>query len=78
MLGGLLVIGRNSAGTAEIIQDGQNGILFDNDEQLKNILIKILKNKEEYRSIAEYGQQWAIANFNYKDVGIKFKNFIGL
>ncbi len=78
MLGGLLVIGRNSAGTAEIIQDGQNGILFDNDEQLKNILIKILENKEEYCSIAEYGQQWAIANFNYKDVGIKFKNFIGL
>ena len=52
--------------------------MFDNDEQMKNILIKILENKEEYCSIAEYGQQWAIANFNYKDVGIKFKNFIGL
>ena len=78
MLGGLLVIGRNSAGTAEIIKNGQNGLLFDNDEELLNILMNVCKNKESYSSIAQNGHQWAVVNFSYKDVGMKFKNFIGL
>ena len=78
MLGGLLVIGRNSAGTAEIIQDGRTGLLFNTDEELEQLLQKVLNDPKSYCGIACQGQTWAVSTFGCKNVAKKFMDFVGI
>lgn len=78
MLGGLLVIGRNSAGTAEIIQDGRTGLLFNTDEELDQLLQKVLNDPKRYCGIACQGQTWAVNTFECKNVAKKFMDFVGI
>lgn len=78
MLGGLLVIGRNSAGTAEIIQNEKTGLLFNTDEELEQLLQQILNDQKRYCGIACQGQTWAVNTFGCKNVAKKFMDFIGI
>lgn len=63
MLGGLLVIGRKAAGTAEIIEDEKIGVLFNSEEEFINSVREINANREKYRKIAEQGQKHALEFF---------------
>ena len=65
MLAGCLVIGANTAGTAEIIKDGQTGFLYQQGcpNDLYKTIDYALKNKEKVRAIAVAGQ---------RDVGERF------
>lgn len=76
MLGGLLVLGRNAAGTSEIIRHEKNGLLFHDDKELTDILQMISANKEKYREIAQRGQKWALKKFDCKHTAEGFLNFI--
>lgn len=67
MMNGILVVGRNSAGTSEIINDGKNGYLFNNINELTQKLEEIFKNKELVKQIALKGQQEALEKYTAKE-----------
>lgn len=65
MLGGLVVVGSNSGGTPELIQDGKTGILFkcgDSDD-LADKLTFLIKNPSIMKKISSTAQKYAINNF---------------
>ena len=49
MLAGMLVIGADVAGTSELICDGVNGILYEDDNQICNLNVKKLYTEQEFR-----------------------------
>lgn len=57
MMSGLLVIGRNSAGTSEILKDGEYGLLFNNQEELVDRLQDVFSNPDKYKTLAQKGQE---------------------
>lgn len=63
MMNGMLVIGRNTGGTSEILDDGKYGLLFQTSDELANKLEHIIKNKQEYQIIAKRGQEHAIEKY---------------
>lgn len=62
MLSGLLMIGANSGGTAELISDGENGYLFipDDVESLASIIRNIFDDREMARKLAINGYHSAL------------------
>jgi len=76
MLSGCLVLGRNSAGTSEIIQDGINGVLYDDDIEFVHCMGKILDNCELYRKLAKEGQKDAMERFNYVTTAKEFLKIV--
>ena len=65
MLAGCLVIGNDTAGTAEIIENGSTGILFDRDSA-SSLALKIsdaLKDVMRSREIAANGRSFAQERF---------------
>lgn len=65
MMSGNLVIGADTAGTKEIIEDGVDGLLFKSgdSDSLYNKIKFALDNKEEARKLAKHGRQTAIEKF---------------
>lgn len=57
MLNGMLMIGTNTAGTAELIEDGKNGLLYElgHVDDLVSKLIWIYHNQEKMLELAECG-----------------------
>ena len=57
MMSGCLVVGANNAGTSEIINDGENGILYEvnNTEDLCSKIQWVLDNKDCAQKIAING-----------------------
>lgn len=68
MLSGLLVVGANSGGTAEIITDNKTGYLYEagNAEELANRLIHVFRNQEEATQAAMLGQKYAKEQYDAK------------
>lgn len=66
MMSGLLVIGRDSAGTSEILQNGKYGVLFKNEEELANVLEDVFKNQDRYKLLAQNGQKHALDVYTAK------------
>lgn len=62
MMSGALVIGAESAATAEIIQDGNTGLLYTkgNAAHLAEQIAFAMDNREQARMIAKNGQQYAL------------------
>lgn len=68
MLSGLFVVGSNSGGTPELIEDGVNGVLY-NPGDISDLSAKIewtLKNKNKAKYIAQNGQNDAAEKFSMK------------
>lgn len=61
MLSGLLVVGSNSGGTAEIITEGKTGYLYEvgDADQLALKLVHVFQNSKEAEGIAICGQKHA-------------------
>ena len=63
-MAGALVVGFDSGGTSELIENGVDGYLFDAKKcDLYNTLTKILKDKEGSRIIAARGRELAAKTF---------------
>lgn len=76
MLAGCLVIGRNQGGTTEIIENGVNGVTFNNDKEFLTIAGQIVSEREKYRRLAKKGQQYALEQFDCSKTAQNFMEFI--
>jgi glycosyltransferase involved in cell wall biosynthesis len=63
---GKAVIGANSGGTSDIIQDGWNGLLYrpGDPEDLAKKLEILYKNRDLLRKLGKTGKEWASQKFN--------------
>ena len=68
MLSGCLVIGSNIAGTTELIDDKETGLLYEvkNPVDLADKIIWAMNNQDSCKDIAKNGQQKIINNFTSK------------
>lgn len=66
MLSSELVIGADSTGTKELIEDGHNGFLYKSGDYktLSEIIIKVSQDKKSINEIVKAGHEFAINNFN--------------
>lgn len=78
MLAGCLIVGRNQAGTKEIIKNNINGFTFNSKEEFLDIILQIKYQKEKYIYLAKQGQKDALEKFNYRNTAINFINTINL
>ena len=64
MMGGCLVIGANSGGTVELIDDQKTGLLYESGDarSLAQKLEYAIKNRDEAKIIAENGQKYMLRN----------------
>lgn len=71
---GCIVIATNRGGPAEIIQNGQNGFLFNigDHKQLANIINSLNKNPNKAREIQENARKYAIENFSPKRISSQY------
>ena len=57
---GIPVIANASGGVLEIIEDNKNGLLYDSSiENLTDVVIKVLSDKELYESLSYNGRHQA-------------------
>jgi len=73
MFYGCPVIGYNSGGTKEIIQDGINGFLFSSIDEAVDKLEKLFKNDEIYKKIVSNAHETAINSFSEETYTDKLK-----
>ena len=79
MVNGCIVVGYNSAGTSEIIKDKINGFLYNNDEELFNILNHILNsNDNSFDNLRINAYNWAIHNCSVEMYRNKIENIYNL
>lgn len=67
MLHGLPVLGRNSGGTAEIIEDGITGCLFHSVEELARAMKYMMEHPKRRDEMGQAGRQRALAHFTEKN-----------
>jgi len=65
MSAGCLCVCYRAGGPKEIIEDGVNGFLFENDAELINKTESILNNKEQQKMITENAKEFVTRNFSY-------------
>lgn len=65
MLAGNPVIGSNTGGTTELIQDGITGFLYEygNSEDLAKKMKKLIENRDMLEMMGKTGQEFALHNF---------------
>lgn len=65
MLTGALVIGADSAGTAEILDNGKYGVIYKsgNAEDLKKKIEFVMDNKKSMINLAKVGQEYAFQSY---------------
>lgn len=76
MATGCLTLGFNAGGLKELIQDGCNGFLFNNEEELVEEMAKVLINEKEQRKIKKNAQKFVNENFSYSDFKERVKKII--
>ncbi len=76
MLGGLLVLGRNAAGTSEIVEHNKTGILFQNLNEFCQCLCDINNNRNVYRKIALSGQKMACEKYQPLNTTANFVKYL--
>jgi PEP-CTERM/exosortase A-associated glycosyltransferase len=70
-----VVIGSDVGGLSELIQDGQNGLLFraDDGEHLVRVCQGAIDNPAFREAIARYGRKWVEAERDWKKVVLRYK-----
>ena len=63
MLQGLPVIGRNSGGTAEIIEDGLTGCLYESTQELADAMKYMMTDGDRRRQMGQRGRERALTHF---------------
>ncbi|PZR19820.1 MAG: hypothetical protein DI539_12695 [Flavobacterium psychrophilum] len=76
MLNSCIVIGFNNAGTAELINDGQTGLLYNNTQGLANRMLEVINDtNNNLEMIRLNAYNYACANFLEKQYGIDLINY---
>lgn len=70
---GCPVVVRNALGFKDYIRDGRNGLLFDNDRDLVEKIILILKNKRLRKRLIKNGYK-TVEKFNISNYGKKIED----
>ena len=60
---GVVVIGKSSGATPEIIKDGVNGLLYDGEEELYDKMIHFIDNQSSMNEIVENAWQTVYSKF---------------
>ena len=68
---GCPVLGRNTGGTPELIDNGETGFLFDSIEELSSLMQDIVK--KDNTKIIEKAREFAIQNFTEEKYGKKIE-----
>lgn len=77
MLAGCLVLGRETGATAEIIQNGVNGLTFCNSKELEHLLSDVvMSQKNKCRELAQNGQRYALEQFSPEKNAREFLNWV--
>lgn len=64
MLHGSVVVGYNNAGTAEIITDGVNGVLYDEKKtNLATVTMELWREQQQYLEVRNKAYEYAMHNF---------------
>jgi len=68
MAAGLPTIASNVGGNAELVQDGVTGLLVPAEDSaaLAGAMLRLLRDPEFSRQIAEHGQRLAVENFSFE------------
>jgi len=66
---GCPVIGKNSGGTAEIVENGRNGFLYDTTDECAGLMKKVVE--EDMTEMIGYAQNFAFENFSEGKYGKK-------
>lgn len=66
MMAGNLVIGANTGGTKDLIEDGKTGILYNSGsaDELYQKMRFVIENKQESKEIAKEGQDYMVRNMS--------------
>lgn len=77
MMAGCVVIGANTMGTIEVLQDGTTGYLYEetSSQSLVQVIAHVVDNVEEARLIAAAGQEDAMRRFT---AAVNAKNIAGI
>ena len=71
MFYGCPIIGFNSGGTKEIIKDGENGFLYDNEQEAVDRLELLIKDTSINDSLITNAHKTAINSFSIEKYGEK-------
>jgi len=73
---GCLVIGRNSGGTKEVLENTNGGWLYNNQNELTQFMHEVIKisNTEQYKDKILTAQKIAVANYSIEQNGNKIYN----
>lgn len=76
MMGGLIVIGSDTGGTPELIDNGKNGFLFKNgdDADLAEKLKYLFRHREIMSIISDTARTYAIKNYSIERCSRKIEN----
>lgn len=69
MFFGCPIIARNTGGTADIIHDGYNGLLFSTEEECAVLMNRVVSNETDISSIIINAQNEAIEKFSVEKYG---------
>lgn len=75
MAAGCIVLGKDAGGTREIITDEITGVLFQENDDAANKIIKIVSEKERYIKIAKEGQCYSRENYSEAKTSEKFLDY---
>ena len=67
MRSGLVVIGINSGGTKDIIIDNENGLLYENCEDLANKIEYVYKNENYRKELAKKAYEYSQTHFTVEE-----------
>lgn len=71
---GCPVLGHNTGGTSELIDDGVNGYLYDNEEEGVRKLRMLVENKDKTLAVVNRATMYAKENFTIEGYGTKMCN----
>jgi glycosyltransferase involved in cell wall biosynthesis len=75
---GTPVIGKNRGGTKELVLDKYNGFLYEDEDELIQILTSILNNKTEIQKLSENAFEFVQKKFDYKKTSQTFYRSLDL
>ncbi len=76
MASGCLTFVYNAGGPKELIKDGENGFIFQNETELFKKTLNILKNQALQNEIQKNAKKYVAENFSYKVFSQKVKELI--
>ncbi len=70
------VIGYNGGGTPEIIKNGENGYLFNNEEEFLHAIQMLLESPDNYKKMNKRAYEFASTSFTVEDYCEQVEQFI--